>query len=630
MEQEKYFVIDFDSTFTKVEALDKLAEIALNDHPEKEERVRHIKELTDQGMEGKLNVQESLKQRLRLLEADKSHLAELIRILKEEVSESFKRNKSFLHKHADQIFIISNGFHDFIEPVVAEYGIQPDHVFANRFTYTEAGKISGYNPDSLLADNKGKVSQLRKLELNGDIYVIGDGYTDYEIKEAGLANAFYAFTENVSRSQITDKADRVTPNLDEILFMHKLERAYSYPKHRICVLLLENIHPDAAEALRAEGYNVETLSGSLDEDELCERIKHISVLGIRSKTQLTERVLKSAKRLMAVGAFCIGTNQIDLGAAARRGIAVFNAPFSNTRSVVELALAEIILLMRNIPDKSVAMHQGKWNKSASGSNEVRGKKLGIVGYGNIGAQLSVLAEAIGMQVYFYDVVEKLALGNATKCNSLEELLETADVVTLHVDGRPENKNLIGKAEFERMKEGVIFLNLARGHVVEVDALKQAIENGKVRGAAVDVFPEEPKANSEPFSSSLTGLPNLLLTPHIGGSTAEAQENIGQFVSAKLSEYINTGGTTNSVNFPELQLPRLHNAHRLIHVHLNTPGILASINQCLANHSINISGQYLKTNETIGYVITDIDKQYSEDVIQDLKNIPNTIRFRVLY
>ncbi|MFM8850543.1 MAG: phosphoglycerate dehydrogenase, partial [Cytophagales bacterium] len=368
----------------------------------------------------------------------------------------------------------------------------------------------------------------------------------------------------------------------------------------------------------------------LDEDELCEKIKNVSVLGIRSKTQVTSKVIDSANRLMVIGAFCIGTNQIDLKTATKKGIAVFNAPFSNTRSVVELAIAEMILLMRNIIDKSAKMHQGKWDKSAKGSFEIRGKKLGIIGYGNIGSQLSVLAENLGMKILYYDREEKLALGNATKCRSLKELLMQADVVTLHVDGRDANTNLIGETEFKWMKKGVIFLNLSRGHVVDVKALRASILSGKVAGCSIDVFPYEPISNDEEFVSELRGLPNTILSPHIGGSTSEAQENIGNFVPGKMMDYINTGSTSNSVNFPNLTLPTLENAHRLIHIHNNVPGILAKINKVLADNGINIVGQYLKTNERIGYVITDINKEYNKDVIKDLRAIEHTIKFRVLY
>lgn len=411
---------------------------------------------------------------------------------------------------------------------------------------------------------------------------------------------------------------------------NNLISTFSYPKNRINVLLLENVHPVAIELLKKEGFNVEIYPSALPEDELCEKIKDVSVLGIRSKTNVTSRVLENANRLMAIGAFCIGINQIEVEEATKRGIAVFNAPFSNTRSVVELAMAEMILLMRNIVDKSVQMHQGNWDKSAKGSFEVRGKTLGLIGYGNIGTQFSVIAEAMGMQVLYYDEEEKLSLGNAIKCKTMKEVLEKADVISMHVDGRASNANLIGPREFEIMKKGVIFINLSRGHVVDITALRQNILNGKVSGCAIDVFPHEPVSNNEEFNSELRGLPNTILSPHIGGSTLEAQENIGNFVSVKIREFINTGSTSTSVNFPNLTLPILENAHRLIHIHNNVPGILAKINQVLADDGINIAGQYLKTNESIGYVITDINKEYDKEVITRLRAIEHTIKFRVLY
>ncbi len=406
-----------------------------------------------------------------------------------------------------------------------------------------------------------------------------------------------------------------------------VETPDSYPPR---VLLLERIHPVAAERFRSLGYEVDEVPSALPPAELAEKLSEVTVVGIRSKTHLTREILESAPRLTAVGAFCIGTNQIDLDACLEHGVAVFNAPFSNTRSVVEMALGEMIALVRVIPRKSTLLHRGSWQKKSPGSRELRGKRLGIVGYGNIGAQLSVLAEALGMEVRYYDVTEKLALGNARGCRTLDELLESSDVVTVHVDGRPENRGLFGAREFERMKDGVVFINLSRGFVVDLDALRGAIESGKVRGAGVDVYPAEPGKDGEPFESPLQGLENVILTPHIGGSTEEAQENIARFVPDRLLEFLETGTTNLSVNFPNLQLPEFNEAHRVVHVHRNVPGILARIDHVLAEREINISGQYLKTNEQIGYVITDIQTDYDADVVEELAAIPETIRVRVLY
>lgn len=626
----KKFIIDFDSTFTRIEAFDALADISLAGNSDKTAIKQQIFDITDRGMEGKIDFRDSLDLRIKLLNANTSHLESLIEILKKEVSISFKRNKEFFATYAEDIYIMSNGFKDFIIPIVTEYGIKPENVYANTFKIDDSGYIVGFDKSNVLSSNGGKVAQLKAMQLQGDIYVIGDGYNDYEVKLAGLANKFYAFTENIERKSILDNADHITPSLDEFLYLNKMNTAISYPKNRINVLLLESIHPIALKFLKHEGYNVEVHAGGLDEDELCEKIKNVSILGIRSKTQVTRKVIESANRLISIGAYCIGTNQIDLIACSEKGIAVFNAPFSNTRSVVELAISEIILLLRNLPDKFGKMHSGQWEKSAVNSYEIRGKKLGIVGYGNIGSQLSVLAESMGMIVYYYDQEEKLALGNAKKCSSLNELLSTADVISFHVDGRGSNEHMISTKEIEVMKPGVIIINLSRGHVINLEALKAAIESKKVAGTAVDVFPEEPKSNDEPFESILIGLPNTILTPHIGGSTIEAQENIAQFVPSKIVEYINTGSTTNCVSFPNLQLPALKNAHRLIHIHHNVPGMMAKINNILAEHDINIVGQYLKTNESIGYVITDIDKEYDKQLINELKGIEHTIKFRVLY
>lgn len=628
--EQTYYVIDFDSTFTQVEGLDELANIALAGNPNREKVVQQIRDLTDAAMNGELSFAEGLRQRISLLQANRSHVEALVDFLRTKVSDSFARNRAFLRDYSDSILIVSSGFKEFIVPIVTELGLKEENVYANTFRFDADDNIIGVDDENVLSQDKGKVKLLESLALPGDVCVIGDGYTDYELREAGVASRFYAFTENVERTKVTSVADHVVPSLDEFLFLNNLPRSQSYPKSRIKILLLENVHPVARKAFEEQGFNVEFLKGALDEDELIEKIKDVTILGIRSKTNVTRRVLENAPRLIAIGAFCIGTNQIDLKAATEKGIAVFNAPYSNTRSVVELAVGEMIMLIRNVVTKSNGMHEGKWDKSANNSFEVRGKKLGLVGYGHIGTQLSVIGEALGMEVYFYDVVDKMPIGNAKKLKSLDDLLRIADVVSMHIDGRKDNKNVIGKREFELMKDGVVFLNLARGHVVEVEALVEALKSGKVWGAGVDVFPYEPKTNNEPFESELRGLPNVILTPHIGGSTEEAQEGIGHYVPERLLEYINNGSTTGSVNFPEVQLPLLKGSHRLLHIHKNVPGILAKLNNIFAKYNVNITGQYLKTNEQIGYVIMDVERSYEDGFIDEIKNVEETIKFRMLY
>jgi len=398
---------------------------------------------------------------------------------------------------------------------------------------------------------------------------------------------------------------------------------------KVRVLLLENIHADAVSRLESEGYQVESVTGALDETELIERIEGVHLLGIRSKTQVTAKVIDAADSLIAVGAFCIGTDQIDLGAASKAGVAVFNAPFSNTRSVVELALAEIIAMTRRLTEKNAAMHAGVWDKAADGSHEVRGRRVGIVGYGNIGTQLSVLAENLGMHVSFYDTADKLALGNAHRCDSLNDLLERSDVVTLHVDGRPGNAGFFGADQIARMRRGAIFLNLSRGIVVDHVALRDALTSGHLAGAAVDVFPQEPKGRGDEFVSELRGLPNVILTPHIGGSTEEAQSDIGDFVANKLAHFVSEGNTTLSVNLPSIALPEQAGMSRVGHVHINMPGVLAKVNSILAEHQVNVEGQLLSTRGEYGYLITDISGGYSDAVLERLRAMDQTIRLRVL-
>jgi len=405
----------------------------------------------------------------------------------------------------------------------------------------------------------------------------------------------------------------------------------SLDKSKIKFLLLEGVHPSALEVLRSAGYTqIESFPGALPEEQLKEKIADAHFIGIRSRTQLTAEVFAQAHKLVAVGCFCIGTNQVDLEAARERGIAVFNAPFSNTRSVAELVLAEAILLLRGIPEKSAVAHRGGWLKSAENSYEIRGKTLGIVGYGSIGTQLSVLAEAMGMQVYFYDVVTKLPLGNARQIGSLHDLLGQSDIVSLHVPETAATQWMVGAAEIAAMKPGGILINAARGTVVDIDALAAALKAKKLLGAAIDVFPEEPRSNKDEFQSPLRGLDNVILTPHVGGSTIEAQANIGLEVAEKLVKYSDNGTSTSSVNFPEVALSSHSGKHRLLHIHHNVPGVLSAVNQVFSDNRINIAAQFLQTNEKIGYVVIDIDAESSDLALEKLARVPGTIRSRVLF
>ncbi|MFS4418339.1 phosphoglycerate dehydrogenase [Maribacter sp. 2307ULW6-5] len=626
---QRKFVFDFDSTLTSVEALDVLAEMTLEGRPERDAVVRKIQEITNLGIDGEISFTESLERRLKLLHANKKDLYALIGVLKEKISKSIESNKAFFKEYAEDIYVISCGFKEFIDPIVADYNIPSERVFANTFEFDEAGNIIGFDANNVLSKHNGKIACLKQMDLDGEVQVIGDGYSDYVMREAGIADKFFAYTENVHRDKAAANADHIAPNLDEFLYVNQLPRNISYPKNRIKILLLENVHPAAFENLSREGFSVELITHSLPEEELVEKIRDVHVLGIRSKTVVTPKVLDAAEKLLVVGAFCIGTTQIDLKHAKNKGVVVFNAPYSNTRSVVELAIGEIIMLMRSVFQRSTEIHQGQWQKTALGSREVRGKNLGIIGYGNIGKQLSVLAEALGMRVNYYDVNDKLALGNAIKCSTLEELLRISDVVTLHIDDNKNNKNFIGEKELALMKKGSLLINLSRGFVVDIDALAKALESKHLAGAAIDVYPEEPRANGS-FKTRLQGLDNVILTPHVGGSTEEAQRDIAFFVPNKIMEYINSGNTVDAVNFPNIRLPKQNGAHRFLHIHKNVPGIMAKINKVLAQYELNISSQYLSTDSDVGYVITDLDKEYNKDVIKALKKVEHTIKFRVLY
>ncbi len=405
----------------------------------------------------------------------------------------------------------------------------------------------------------------------------------------------------------------------------------SYPKEKINILFLENISDKAVQRFRQNGYtNVKKLSGALSEEDLIKEIKDVHLLGIRSKSKITSKVLEAAKKLQAIGCFCIGVNQVNLREATKKGIVVFNAPYSNTRSVAELVIAAAIMLIRKIPDKNKAAHEGIWLKDSKGSYELRGKTFGIIGYGNIGSQLSVLAEALGMKVIFYDIETKLPLGNASSCKSMKDLLSQSDIISLHVPETPQTKNLINKTNLKYFKKGSILINYARGQVVDLDALAKALRDNDLSGAAIDVYPWEPEKNGDHFETPVQGISNVILTPHIGGSTEEAQQNIGEDVSIKLFNYLEKGITYGSHTVPSISLPPVEGAHRILHIHKNVPGVLSEINTQLSKYHINIVGQYLKTNDEIGYVVLDVDKKLSKQALNLLREVKETIKVRILY
>lgn len=624
----KYFIFDFDSTFVKVETLSILAEIALLDHPDKAEIVKEIDQITEQAMAGQYSFSESLTTRIKLLPLNKSHIQEAIQYLKTQITDSVMANLEFFKQNASQIYIISGGFIEVIQPIASLFHIPAQQVLANRLFFDYPGNVIGIDTSNPLSQDQGKVKCVHQLNLPKEqTIVIGDGYNDYEIKEAGLAEQFYAFTENVERENVVKQADAVIKDLTGLFLLLNLPYMDATPRKK--VLLLENIHPSVQNYFQQHGYQVESLKKALDTEALLKAIQNVSILGIRSKTQICDAVLANAHHLEAIGAFCIGTNQIELNTCLQKGIAVFNAPFSNTRSVVELTLAEMILLMRKAVSGYRNILKGTWDKSAKEANELRGKTLGIIGYGNIGSQLSILSEALGMRVIFYDIEDKLPLGNSLALSSMNEVLTHADIITIHVDGRAENHHLIDERAFNMMKPGAVFLNLSRGFVVDEKALLKALQSGHLKGAGLDVYNEEPHHSPGAFQSPFTEFDNVFLTPHIGGSTEEAQKHIGEYVSKNLHHYSRFGSSIGSVNFPQIDLPALKTNQRIIHIHQNTPGVLAKINSTLAEFKNNIEGQFLKTTQEIGYVITDINHPVEDHLISELAHIPSTIRVRKL-
>jgi D-3-phosphoglycerate dehydrogenase len=602
--KDTYYIFDFDSTFTQVEAMEELAEISLENDPEKEILIEKIRQLTELAMDGSMPFNKSLKARIALLSAKKYHVSMLVNRLRKRVSSSFIRNKQFFKESKGNVYIISGGFKEFIVPVVKPYFIDADHVFANTFVYDNKNNIIGADENNVLAQENGKVKLLKQLKLQGNVVIVGDGYTDYEVYEAGMANKFFAYTENVSRKKVLDRSEWIAPSLDEILFTQRLPMALSYPKTRLKVLLWGEETFIAAPNFKKEGYRIELLPDAASKTLVKQHLKDSHVLLFSPSLNLASHDLNDSK-LLSAGVWGEMQDDKHLSKWASSGVSLFGSYYAHTRSVSELALMWLLQLNRNIGE------------------EIQGKKLGIIGYGHSGSMLSVICEQLGMEVFYYDVDEKPSLGNAKKVKHLSDLLRKCNNVVLTASKRFGNSILLGSKELKLLPEGAILISLSYDQSIDLLVCKELIEKEKLAGFAIDLVQSENR-------NLKWKTPNTILSFQKRMGTKQTQMSISEMLSEKLIDFVNTGNTRGSLNFPELNLPALQQSHRFIHIHENKPGVLAQINSILAKYKINISGQYLKTNESIGYVITDVSKEYSEKVVGDLKAISETIKFRVLY
>jgi D-3-phosphoglycerate dehydrogenase len=640
-------IFNFDSTLIHTEGVELILQQALQrtapeNQAEQVDKLTRISTLADIG---ETSVADALHQCFALAQVTRGDVEAVAARVREALNPRVVEALAALQQAGKRLFIFSTGFEELVRPVTRALHVDDDHVFTNQLIYDFKGDVIGFNEKNPLFLSAGKGFLVEQLKndgrLPGGTAVVGRSASDLAIRRNNVAQLFVYYANTQMHEEIRRQADFIIDRFDHLLPLFFSEEELSNEKMQVFyeqngfaekggepnVLLLENIHAEAVQKLEREGLKPRLLKGALRGEELCAAAAEVQVLGLRSQTRLTGDLLARLRDLWVIGAYCIGTNQIDLEAAAKAGIPVFNAPYSNTRSVAELVVGEIIMLMRRIPEKSGAAHAGQWLKSAAGCSEIRGKTVGIIGYGHIGSQVSVLLESLGMSVCFHDIVDKLPLGNARKAASLDDLLGTSDVITLHVPDTPETRNLIGPAQINRMKEGCCMINSSRGKVVDLAALRAALDKGAVAGAAIDVFPEEPNQPTDAFSSPLQGARNTILTPHIGGSTEEAQINIAQYVSEKLNRFILTGATTGAINFPEVELPRVPNTHRILYVHRNVPGVLAKINNLFARRNINIAGQLLQTKEEIGYLIVDVDQQVSSQVLDLMGLIAETIKVR---
>ncbi len=640
-------IFDFDSTLIQTEGVELILQQALQrlDEKTRTSRLSKLNQITYLADIGETPMTEALHQRFDLAEVSKEDVLAAAARVQEALSPKVVETFAALQAAGKRIFIFSTGSDELVRPITRMLHVDDDHVFTNQLLYDFKGMVTGFNEKNPLFLSVGKGYIVEQLmndgRLPGGSAVVGNGASDLAIRKNNIARMFVYFTNSRPNEEIRRQADFVVDRFDQLLPLFFSEDELSNEKMQVLyeqngiveamgkpnILLLENIHEEAVKKLQREGLEPRQRKNALRSEELSTEAADANILGIRSQTHVTAKNISALNNLWAIGAFCIGTNQIDLEAAADAGIPVFNAPYSNTRSVAELVVGEIIMLMRRIPEKNQAAHSGQWMKSAAGCTEIRSKTVGIIGYGHIGSQVSVLLENLGMSVCFHDIVDKLPLGNAKSAAGLDDLLEQADVITLHVPDTPETRNLMGPEQIQHMKKGAFLINSSRGKVVDLAALRAALDSGHISGAAIDVFPEEPDKSQDRFTSPLQGAQNVILTPHIGGSTQEAQVNIASYVSDKLLRFIQTGATTGSVNFPEVELARVANTHRILHIHHNVPGVLAKINSVFARRNINVAGQMLQTKDAIGYLIVDVDQQVSDQVLDLMGHITETIKVR---
>lgn len=606
--KETWYVFDFDSTFTQVEAMEELAGISLENDPERDLLIDKIKQLTDLAMEGKMPFGKSLKARIALLSAKKYHLNLLVNKLRKRVSPSFVKNKQFFKAHKGRVLIISGGFKEFIEPIVKSYHIDASCVFANTFIYDKKNNIIGADETNFLAQEKGKVKLLKQLKLSGNVIMIGDGYTDFEVFESGMANDFYAYTENISRPSVIAKSGKVAPSLDEILFRQHLPMSISYPKSRIRALLVGKLAWQAEELLKREGYQVEKFE-SVSTLKATGITAAVNVLlyasDIKAERELNKLILEAKGKVLAIGIWGESVQIETYQKFGQAGISVFGSSYAHTRSVVELALLYLLKFSR------------------SNQQELFGKKLGIIGYGHSGSLLSVLASHLGMEVYYYDIDHKPSIGNGKQLRNLTDLLRRSELLVVVAGRRFSNQLFLGAKEINLLPKGSVMVHLGYDDHVDFMAIDTALKSGRLNGFYGDVLESKNVGHLEGNANAIVGFRERL-------QTQQTQKNIASSLCESIINYINTGETKGSLNLPHVHLPAIQQLHRFIHIHENKAGVLAQINKILASYEINILGQYLKTNEAIGFVITDVSKEYSAKAIEELKGIPETLRFRVLY